>query len=359
MNAPFEAGAIGVEARVADGRIVATRISSTRPTQLSRALVGRPVDDAPALVGRLFALCGVAHATACAHAVAAARRASLEAGSRPAESAAALAERLAETMRGTMLAPGAPPLDPQDAGALRDVLAAARALVSRAGGGVAREAAQRLGVALGRLGLPAAAGGPPEGRLARLLAEACAETAFPAEMPDALTPADDSAVVSALLTTGETFAAAPALPGRTVETGAYARHAGVAAIGESALAARLSARVADMGDCRDALLAAVDGRAQGLVQSAVTGANEGYAALESPRGRLYHWLRATADGKIAAYAIVAPTEWNFHAQGPFAKALTGARVGEGETARRRVERLAALFDPCVACSVSVAEAGAG
>jgi hypothetical protein len=44
---------------------------------------------------------------------------------------------------------------------------------------------------------------------------------------------------------------------------------------------------------------------------------EGFAAVETSRGRLGHWTRLSRDGKIEDYAIVAPKEWNFHPAGPF------------------------------------------
>ena len=64
---------------------------------------------------------------------------------------------------------------------------------------------------------------------------------------------------------------------------------------------------------------------------------QGFAAVDSARGRLYHSLHLDAAGRIADYRIVAPTEWNFHPDGPFARALRGARTGagaRGETADR-------------------------
>ena len=38
---------------------------------------------------------------------------------------------------------------------------------------------------------------------------------------------------------------------------------------------------------------------------------EGFAAVETSRGRLGHWTRLSPGGKIEDYAIVAPTEWIF------------------------------------------------
>ena len=85
------------------------------------------------------------------------------------------------------------------------------------------------------------------------------------------------------------------------------------------------------------------------------GANAGFGAVESARGRLYHWAEMGPDERIVAYAILAPTEWNFHPAGPFVAGLLGARVGHGEGARLAVTRLAALFSPCVAFDVTLKE----
>ena len=81
-----------------------------------------------------------------------------------------------------------------------------------------------------------------------------------------------------------------------------------------------------------------------------------YGAVETARGRLYHFIDLEQDARIRSYGIVAPTEWNFHPAGPFMACLLGARVGQGEAARLDVARLATLFDPCVAFDVTIHEA---
>ena len=83
---------------------------------------------------------------------------------------------------------------------------------------------------------------------------------------------------------------------------------------------------------------------------------EGFAAAETARGRLYHWTRLSADGRIEDHQIVAPTEWNFHPTGPFIEALLGATM-EPDRADRRIAQLAGLFDPCVPFRVEVREHG--
>ncbi|MFW8589107.1 nickel-dependent hydrogenase large subunit [Rhizobium beringeri] len=82
----------------------------------------------------------------------------------------------------------------------------------------------------------------------------------------------------------------------------------------------------------------------------------GYGAVECARGRLYHQIEIGGDGRLAAYRILAPTEWNFHPAGPFVETLLSSPVGADEAAVRSISRLAVLFDPCVAFEINVREA---
>lgn len=72
------------------------------------------------------------------------------------------------------------------------------------------------------------------------------------------------------------------------------------------------------------------------------------------RGLLLHWvkLRDTPDGPtIDTYRIVAPTGWNFHPHGALARAIEHMPSDADAVSRRRVDILAAAYDPCVAYSV--------
>jgi Ni,Fe-hydrogenase I large subunit len=86
-----------------------------------------------------------------------------------------------------------------------------------------------------------------------------------------------------------------------------------------------------------------------------TSSGAGFGALECARGRLYHLARVGADGRIAAYGILAPTDWNFHPAGPYVAELLGARIGRGEAARSAAKKMAALMDPCIGFEVEVKE----
>ncbi len=81
----------------------------------------------------------------------------------------------------------------------------------------------------------------------------------------------------------------------------------------------------------------------------------GFAAVESPRGRLHYLLAVQGEGRLQGARVLAPTEWNFHPAGPLAHALRGMRAGSDPA--QEIARRAAAFDPCVACRVVVEEAG--
>ncbi len=121
-------------------------------------------------------------------------------------------------------------------------------------------------------------------------------------------------------------------------------------------AARLGARMIDLAECLDRLASAAarEETDQAEAHGVASAVREGFAAVETSRGRLGHWTRLSRDGKIEDYAIVAPTEWNFHPAGPFVAAVLGARVSQA-TAAASISRLAGLFDPCVLYRVEVVE----
>jgi len=78
------------------------------------------------------------------------------------------------------------------------------------------------------------------------------------------------------------------------------------------------------------------------------GHGQAIAWVEMARGLLLHWVQLDADGKVADYRVVAPTEWNFHPEGALARAL---RVLPAEdTASAWI--LAAAYDACVECQVA-------
>jgi uptake hydrogenase large subunit len=78
--------------------------------------------------------------------------------------------------------------------------------------------------------------------------------------------------------------------------------------------------------------------------------NLGLAGVETARGLLFHVVRLERVA-IANYRILAPTEWNFHPQGPLAQSLAG--LTPGPDLQRRARLLCRALDPCVAFDLEI------
>lgn len=78
----------------------------------------------------------------------------------------------------------------------------------------------------------------------------------------------------------------------------------------------------------------------------------GLAQVEAARGRLAHWVHI-ADGTVKGYRILAPTEWNFHPEGPAARALAGLPANDPPTLRRQAALLINAVDPCVGYRLTI------
>lgn len=371
------AGSIVIAGTLSSGRVCAVEIRSSRPVGIARMFRGRPIEEVPILAERLFTLCGFAHAVAARLAIDAALSRRPSPAMRFAHSVGLIAERIAETLRSCVLGWPLPQADHKRLAEaivpLREAMAAARELTAaaRAGLGVGVGAGpgpgrgglapvvERLAAAAGALGLagPDGADLRPRSFLAKLAADTSTETAFLRQAPDALTVADDVAVAAALRSGGVDFAHLPALPRRRIETGAYARRWRDMPAAASPLSARLQARLADVARGLTDLRGGLETGEIDDAELAHFGQLDGgaFAAVESPRGRLYHYLELEEDSRIGVYEMLAPTEWNLHPAGPLAAALLGTRVGTGEAARLRIARLAALFDPCVSFRVDCKE----
>lgn len=141
------------------------------------------------------------------------------------------------------------------------------------------------------------------------------------------------------------FAARPLWLGATAETGPWTRclpRAGFGADGSAVSAwLRLASRIAD--------LARIACDEQALRHGALAlGDGEGIAWSEMARGLLVHWVRLEpgsrdpALARVEACRVLAPTEWNFHSDGGFARWLSSA-TPDAES----VALAAAALDPCV------------
>jgi uptake hydrogenase large subunit len=327
-----------LRARLRDGAVTEIDIVSPRADP-SPVFIGLSPAEAATLAGRLFSLCPMAQSLAAQVAGEAARGVESGGSQRRERALKLLCERLGEMLRASLLDwPGSASPAPKDISHLREALKTLRELPQ-----THRTPEQIDALTAATLGL--------SDLFARQLAEVQAEEAnleLAAQEPDYLSAADDAAVFQSMRLSAA-FSRAPALPNRCAETGAAARRR--APVG--GLAERLAARGADMAATLDAIRALLAGGAaqEGLLSAQGEASGWGFAAVDSARGRLYHALRLDSAGRIADYRIVAPTEWNFHPDGPFARLLRGARIGGGVAAKRRIERLAFVFDPCIrACA---------
>ncbi len=342
-------GALHVTVLTQGNGVEEVRIDSPR-ANVAPIFVGRTPTEAVVLAKNLFSLCPAAQSLAAQAAGEAALGQAPDEAELKRRHLRLLAERYVEMLRASVLdwpRDGAP--DGMSVAALRETLQALRDLSEPDEAAGPHERVER---AARRLGLRDFAQG--ETFFARQWAEVAADEAnwsLRRDPADFLRASDDGAVAEAM--TEPSFCLAPRLAGRCVETGAGARRAGADFV--STLAGRLAVRLKDMAATLDAIAGLIAGGSapQDLLTARNTGPGQGFAAIDSARGRLYHALRLDGAGRIADYKIVAPTEWNFHPDGPFVRLLRGARIGTGASARRRVERLAFVFDPCIRVGVDI------
>ena len=74
--------------------------------------------------------------------------------------------------------------------------------------------------------------------------------------------------------------------------------------------------------------------------------------MQTARGWLLQRVVLDATGRLAAWQLLAPTDWNFHADGPLRRQLPGVRVDEAETAAL-LRALILSLDPCVELDLQV------
>ncbi len=371
------AGQLLIEAEW-DGRgVPAARVQNSRP-QAARLLVGRPVEEAMALVPALFSLCGKAQALTAQAALAAARgTAAPDEAARIAAERAIAAEAAQEHLWRLMLDwPALFDHEPRrgrfaelhrqlarvagnGADTARDIggqildLVAAELLAGFFT--VAREPSSLMEFAN-----RARRGGTVGAALADLLEMG---THAPPRGMAALLPWQSATEWAAALggVPDEAFCSAPTWQGAPAETGALARHRSsmlVRLLVERGhpVAARLFAEVVDLSDWASRLRHPLAEDMPPVLDAAPLGEAAGLACCETARGVLIHALRLDGD-TIAEYAIVAPTEWNFHPAGAFALEGSGWQAPDLDTARRHLTALVLGLNPCVPFEVRLTEAG--
>lgn len=311
MNSPQNfAGRVEIALRQQDGRVVDVDLRVARPTAAD-AMRGRTADEARRLLPLLYSICGAAQGAAARLAVAAARG--------EVAAAAVDAEVLAEAQREHLwrLLLDWPAL----LGLPREEALLAEALRRLKDGSFERWREGALRAALA--GVDATL-------------DAFGAEAMPARLLPVLTATQTRAAWPRL---DAGFAAAPQWQGLPAETGALARQGG----GETSLSARVRARIAEVF--------APSGL--GRADAVCVAPGVGRAVVETARGMLMHEVALDGD-RVVAYAIVAPTEWNFHPDGGLAAMLAGLAPASAADLRAAAERAVLALDPCVRCEIAVA-----
>ncbi|MBA7649022.1 Periplasmic [NiFeSe] hydrogenase large subunit [subsurface metagenome] len=98
-----------------------------------------------------------------------------------------------------------------------------------------------------------------------------------------------------------------------------------------------------------------------IVESQIPEMAEAAGLTEAPRGALGHWI-TIKDKKIDRYQVITPTAWNASPKddkdqpGAVEQALIGTKVKDKDNPFEIV-RIVRAFDPCLACSVHLLDAG--
>lgn len=363
-----------------NGDRLKARIASTRPAGIGRIFAGRNPREVLAIVPNIFTLCGVAHTVAAVEAYEEAYGIMAPSATRAARQIAVAFETAREHLLRLLLDwprfLGEEP-DKTRLPQIMGLLPMARKALAAGGdpfqpGADVRIDAAQLDTAIAALGeilQTAIFGEPADVWLARqeLTEWAASRDTIPARFirliiergwqrlgasPTHFLPDLDRAeLINALDGEGgEDFIAAPLWDGQPRETTSLARQqrhplvAALLAAHGSGLLARAVARLAELAG----LFAKMSPRATQTQTSAQHGPKgTGLAQVEAARGRLIHYLRADGD-RVARYAILAPTDWNFHPRGGAVKALEGLDIQDAETLREAANMVMNLIDPCVA-----------
>ncbi|MDL2408276.1 hydrogenase assembly protein HupF [Rhizobium calliandrae] len=356
------AGSIRIDVTVTQALASSVEVRVSRAQGLTRMFIGRRPEEAPVLAGQVFSLCGFSQSVAARLAILNAANLPMPAEGRSAAMAGLLAERIFETLRALILHwPSLLAGAVAEAGQyLRRALTASQAIIDDAKAMRTDHISltantRRLGAAAARLGIPEDDGLSRDGTAcAAIFRDIEDDRTFKGRPPDPLTAGDDAEVIAHLCRDAG-YSILPHLAGRVAETGAYARLCGASGSDGPHLAQRFMARMRDVRLCLMQLqhLAKGQNDPPELMAGGPTPGTGGFGAVECARGRLYHQAEIGVDGKLCAYRILAPTEWNFHPAGPFVETLLSSRIGAGESAARSVSRLAVLFDPCVGFKLGI------
>ena len=365
-------------------RVRRVTVRSTRPFAAARVLAGRTPQDAATTAPLLFSICGRAQGAAAAAALDAAMEAAA-----PAESAARheLAVRL-ETIQEYLwrllidwpkAMDGAPAV--ATVAVARQHVATLLALPATAARSERGDAAKALSALaaehvygtspsawLGLVDTAALEAWARDGRTVPARLSAALDAVAPglgrsdvALMPEPDRTALLDSVVPALRRE-PAFGRAPDWAGSPVETGALARsraHPLVAALLQrdgNTVRTRMTARLVELAELVAGLQDdTTTARSKPWVLALPLAPGEGLGAVQTARGLLLHRARV-ADGRVAGYEIVAPTEWNFHPRGALVRGLEAVETSAEDVLARCARLAVQALDPCVACSVEIGRA---
>lgn len=160
---------------------------------------------------------------------------------------------------------------------------------------------------------------------------------------------------------GELFVAAPTWEGKPRETSALSRQSASLLVADLAdrngfaLLTRIAARLVEMADLprqMTEMLNDGDDAGNGAgAQAARGGSGRGVAQVEAARGRLVHGVELERE-IVRRYAILAPTEWNFHPRGSVAQGLADIAACK-QGARAIADLFVTAVDPCVGYAMKV------
>ncbi len=357
-----------IAARWRDGRIAGVVIDNARP-QAARALLGLPAAEACARVPTLFSVCRMAQGIAARLACAAARGEEGAVPVTPISVAAQPAEMIQEHLWRLLLdwpaAVGFAPRRAEFVHWLRTLRAlppdgAQAAVAVELADWLAREWPDGAAAAMVEdCGAPPSRTPDAETLIATFAAVLCDDPAAASAGEDHWLPRQAaSAWATALeVVPSSQFCLHPTLGGVARETGALERQRHTPLVASLLdrgrhVAARYFARVVDLLDCTHSLVAGASVDSDPGFDAAPLPGGGGIARVETARGTLLHAARID-DGRIADYAIVAPTEWNLHPAGPMVRELVDRAFEDPAAALRHVHRLALSLDPCVAFEVSL------
>ncbi|MDC8786139.1 hypothetical protein [Roseateles koreensis] len=193
-------------------------------------------------------------------------------------------------------------------------------------------------------------------RLARLFAKNRASADQPLAGAPQLRPhasSDDLHELALCMQTQPQFCLRPLWRGACAETGPWTRLNN----SDPALTSvwlRLGARLAELlrlalpGDTGEPGQTGADYLQAGQLS---LGPGQGLAWVEMARGLLVHRVVLDATARVNACQVLAPTEWNFHAEGAVAQALAAMPSTLTPWVLRDARLLMSAYDPCVSVEI--------